>query len=465
MRLDELLDGMDVRATTGDLGVDVRSVTLDSHAVEPGALFCAVPGRIRDGHDFATDAVGRGAVAVLGERLTDAPAPHVVVGAARPAMAAVAAALNGHPSHAIAVIGVTGTNGKTTTTHLLRAVLDAAGRPCGVIGSLGGARTTPEAPALQAELARLRDSGHAAAAMEVSSAALVAHRVDAIHFAASVFTNLGRDHLGEVHPTMEDYYAAKASLFVPELTAVGVVNRDDEWGRRLIDAAPVPIVAFSIDDASDVELDRRASAFRWRGERIELPLPGRFNIANAIAAATTAAELGVAPGTIAAGLAQVSPVPGHFEWVEAGQPFAVAVDYAHTPEALEQALIAARDVVAGGRVIVVFGCGGDRDPGKRAPMGKAAATLADLTVVTSDNPRHEDPGAIIDAVLAGAPASDGVVVEPDRAAAIRVALEAAAPGDLVVIAGKGHESGQQIGDTVLPFDDHAVALELLRQGA
>ncbi|MBA3655469.1 MAG: UDP-N-acetylmuramoyl-L-alanyl-D-glutamate--2,6-diaminopimelate ligase [Actinobacteria bacterium] len=470
MRLDAVLDSVDVRATRGDIGaVDVTSVTLDSSAVRPGALFCCVRGATADGHDFAGRAVSRGATAVMGERFADieADVPQAVVDATRPAMAAAAAALHGHPSRSLTVIGVTGTNGKTTTTYLLQAILDAAGRRCGVVGSMTSARTTPEAPALQADLARFRDDGYAAAAIEVSSAAIIAHRVDAIAFAAGVFTNLGRDHLGEVHATMDDYFEAKAALFTPERVAAAVVNADDEWGRRLLDRSSVPTASFSITDAAELEVGKKGSRFIWRGHTVELALPGRFNVANALAAATTAEFLGVAAHDIVAGLHKVTAVPGRFEWVDAGQPFSVAVDYAHTPEALEQALLAARELAHDGRVILVFGCGGGRDRGKRAPMGRAAR-LADVAVLTSDNPRDENPQAIIADVLAGANDSapvDSFLVEPDRARAITVALDAAEPGDVVLIAGKGHETGQEIAGQVIPFDDRDIALAVLRAGA
>jgi UDP-N-acetylmuramoyl-L-alanyl-D-glutamate--2,6-diaminopimelate ligase len=465
MRLNQLLDGVDVRDSRGDLtAVDVTDITLDSSAAAPGVLFCALRGTHRDGHEFAPDAVARGAVAVLGERVVEVDVAQVVVDEGRPALARVAAALHDHPSQKLTVVGVTGTNGKTTTTYLLKAIFDAAGQPCGVIGSLTSERTTPEAPELQRTLGAFWGQGYRATAMEVSSAALVAHRVDAMHFAAAVFTNLGRDHVGEVHPTIDDYFAAKARLFAPDLSAHAVVNADDEWGRRLIGAASIPVTPFSLTDATDVRASGRGSRFVWRGAEVELPIPGRFNVMNAIAAATTAAALGVDIDAIRLGLRNVGTVPGHFEWIDAGQPFEVAVDYAHTPESLEQAMLAARERADEAQVIVVFGCGGDRDPGKRAPMGRAA-TLADVVIITSDNPRHEDPRAIIDAVAAGVGDHGDVVIEPDRDAAIGIAIARARAGDVVVIAGKGHETGQQIGDTVTPFDDRDVARKHLTVGA
>jgi UDP-N-acetylmuramoyl-L-alanyl-D-glutamate--2,6-diaminopimelate ligase len=463
LRLDALLEGVEVRATRGDLAdVEVRTVTHDSNAVEPQTIFVCVRGSSADGHDYAPAAVERGAAALVVERFVDVDAPQVLVDASRAALARIAATLHRDPSRSLTVVGVTGTNGKTTTTYLLQAILDAAGERCGVIGSITGARTTPEAPALQAELARLRDAGYRAAAIEVSSAALVARRVDAIDFAAAVFTNLGHDHLGEVHATMDDYFAAKASLFTPERARAGVVNGDDDWGRKLIANAAIPTTPFGFDDAEDLRVDQRGSRFTFHGHAIETALPGRFNVANALAAATTAEVLGIEGRDIAAGLASVSTVPGRFEWIDGGQPFAIAVDYAHTPEALEHALRGARELAGAGRVIVVFGCGGNRDRAKRGPMGQAAAALADVAIVTSDNPRHEDAQAIIDEVVAGAADGRSLVVEPDRERAIIRALSEAQSGDVVVVAGKGHETGQEIGDTVLPFDDRDVVRRIVK---
>jgi UDP-N-acetylmuramoyl-L-alanyl-D-glutamate--2,6-diaminopimelate ligase len=465
LRLDRLLGSVPVLQTIGDPApVDVADVTNDSAAVRPGTLFCCLPGAHRDGHDFAASAVAAGAVALLVEHPVEgipAEVVQVVVERARPAMAPLAAALHGRPAETLAVVGITGTNGKTTTTFLMRAILEAAGRPTGIIGTMSGARTTPEAPVLQAELARMVADGMQAAAIEVSSVGLVQHRVDGMRFAAAIFTNLSQDHLDE-HGTMEAYFEAKASLFVPERTALGVVNADDEHGRILLERATVPMRPFSMRDAADLELGVGWSSFRWDGALVRLPLDGAYNVANALAAATTAREMGVEAAAVADGLSSVPPVTGHAEAVEAGQDFRVVVDYAHTPYALESVLRAARHAAGeSGRVITVFGCGGDRDPTKRGPMGWAASSASDVVVVTSDNPRSEDPDAIIAAVVEGATGGAQVVVEPDRRAAIALAFARASHGDVVVIAGKGHESGQIVGDRVLPFDDRAVALELL----
>jgi UDP-N-acetylmuramoyl-L-alanyl-D-glutamate--2,6-diaminopimelate ligase len=374
---------------------------------------------------------------------------------ARAAMGPAAATLYGHPSTALRVVGVTGTNGKTTVSHLLGSIFDAHGWAAGVIGTLTGARTTPEAPALQEALARFRDEGRVAVAMEVSSHALVQHRVDGVRFAVAVFTNLSQDHL-DYHADMDDYFAAKARLFEPHRSELAVVNVDDPWGRRLRDSVSVHVVPYSIDDAHRLELSPEGATFGWEGATIRLRLRGRFNVMNALAAATTARELGIGAADTAAGLEAVDSIPGRFETIEAGQPFTVVVDYAHTPDGLVQALTAARELTSG-RVLVVFGAGGDRDHAKRPLMGVAATRLADLAVLTSDNPRTEDPMAIIADVRAGIDGDDKLVVEPDRAAAIRLAMVEAAPGDVVVIAGKGHETGQDIAGVVHPFDDHDVA--------
>ncbi len=442
--------------------VDVTSICFDSRAVSAGSLFCCFRGQHSDGHDHAEAAVAAGAVAVLCERPLDLGVAELRVASARAAMGPLAATLNGHPSDRLAVIGVTGTNGKTTTTHLLQAVLDHAGRPCGVIGTLTGVRTTPEAPDLQATLADMLAQGREAVAMEVSSHALDLHRVDGTNFAIAVFTNLSLDHL-DYHGDLAAYFHAKAQLFRPELSRRAVVNLDDHHGRLLRDAPDIATVGYSLDQAAGLELDATGSSFSWRGHAVRLRLAGRFNVSNAVAAATAAAELGVDPAVVAEGLSSAGPVAGRFELIDEGQPFLVVVDYAHTPDGLEQLLAAARELVDG-RVVVVFGAGGDRDHSKREPMGTIAVSRADVVVLTSDNPRSEDPAAIISAVERGTAEVSGhepVLVEPDRRSAIALALSLARDGDAVVIAGKGHESTQVIGDTVTPFDDRLVARQLL----
>ncbi len=436
----------------GDGAVAVRRAAHDSRAVVAGDLFCCVPGASHDGHDHAAAAIAQGAAALLVERPLGLGVPEIEVPSVRAAMGPIAAELAGRPSDALLVIGVTGTNGKTTTTHLLAAILSEAGIPCGLIGTLSGARTTPEAPELQEQLAAMRDAGMAAVAMEVSSHALDLHRVDGTRFAVAVFTNLSRDHLDH-HGDMAAYFHAKARLFAPDLCDRAVLCLDDPHGRLLRDAAEVPAVGYSLDDAEDLVLGVDGTTFRWRGAEVRLGLVGRFNVANALAAATAAAELGIAPDRIAAGLAHAAPVAGRFERVLVGQPFLAAVDYAHTPDGLEKLLGAGRELAGRGRLIVVFGAGGDRDRTKRPEMGEVAARLADVVVLTTDNPRGEDPAAIMADVRAGMDAPADLRVEADRRSAIVLAVAEARAGDVLLVAGKGHETTQTIGSESVPFDD------------
>jgi UDP-N-acetylmuramoyl-L-alanyl-D-glutamate--2,6-diaminopimelate ligase len=453
-----LLEGLEVRAHLGP-PAEVAAVTHDSRQVTPGAMFCCVPGTVTDGHAFAADAVALGATSLLVDHEVDLDVTQVVVADVRRSMGQVAAAFHGHPSSALDIVGVTGTNGKTTTAWLLRSIFEAAGRTTGMIGTLTGARTTPESTDLQAQLAAMRDAGITTIAMEVSSHALAQWRVEGIRFRVGIFTNLSRDHL-EFHETFEEYFAAKAKLFEPGQTDVGVVNIDDPRGRLLADAAHIPTRTYSLTDVTDVEVHEDRSEATWRGRRLVVPLGAVFNLSNALAAAVAAVELGIDEDTIVAGIAGAPQAPGRFEMVDAGQPFTVVVDYSHTPDGLENVLRAAREMTDG-QLSVVFGCGGDRDPGKRPLMGEVAARLADVAVITSDNPRSEDPQTIIDEVRAGAAGPAYVIVEPERRAAITLALARATSGDVVVIAGKGHETTQTIGSDVIPFDDREVAREVL----
>ncbi|MGH9076069.1 MAG: UDP-N-acetylmuramoyl-L-alanyl-D-glutamate--2,6-diaminopimelate ligase [Acidimicrobiales bacterium] len=442
----------------GDGSVEVEGMTHASTQVTPGSLFACIPGRAHDGHAFAPAAVAAGAGALVVDRHLDLPVPQVVVDRVRPALGPLADALWDHPSRHIQVIGVTGTNGKTTTVSLLAAIFEAHGWRSATIGTLTQARTTPEAPELQARLAELRRQGVGAVVMEVSSHALDQDRVGAIRFAAAVLTNVTQDHL-DYHGTMEAYFQAKARLFDPRRAAVSVVNADDQLGSRLLEAAlatGAPTRAFGMADAAGLEVTASGSRFTWEGQPVELALLGRFNVANALAAAAAAGALGVPAAAVARGLSSVKRIDGRFEPVDAGQPFGVVVDYAHTPDGLAQALTAARQL-ARGRLIVVFGAGGDRDRAKRPLMGEVTARLADLVVVTSDNPRGENPQAIIDQVVAGAAGPGHVEEVADRSEAIRTALGVAGPGDLVLIAGKGHETGQDEGGRVIPFVDAEVA--------
>jgi UDP-N-acetylmuramoyl-L-alanyl-D-glutamate--2,6-diaminopimelate ligase len=458
----QLLREVDIAEIRGDASrVEISAVDFDSRLVQPGSLFCCVPGATTDGHDYAAAAVAGGASALLCERFVDVDVVQARVdrGRIRSAMAEVAAAVHGYPARDLEMVGVTGTNGKTTVTQLVRSILDVAGRPTGVIGTLTGERTTPESPVLQGLLADLRDQGRHTVAMEVSSHALAQQRVDGIVFDVAAFTNLSHDHLDH-HATMDDYFAAKASLFEPSRARLGVVNVDDPWGERLFRSAPIAMVPVRRSDASDVTSTVGRVAFRWRGRPVTVGLGGLFNVDNALMAASIASELEVDEESIVAGLALSAPVPGRMEVIADGAPFSVVVDFAHTPAGLEVVLSSARQLT-GGRVICVFGCGGNRDRTKRPLMGEVADRLADVTVLTSDNPRDEDPRAIIDEVQAGMVGSSELVVEPDRRAAIGAALGRAHPGDLVVIAGKGHETTQTVGDRALPFDDRHEARQAL----
>ncbi len=459
--------------------VEVQALAYDNRRVQPGTLFFCVRGFTRDGHDFAGDAVARGAAALVVDHPLGLAVPEVVVEDVRAAMAPAAARLHGDPTVTLRTIGVTGTNGKTTTAYLVRALLEAAGHQTGLLGTVtsivGGlehsvARTTPEAIDLQATFAAMRDGGDSHCVMEVSSHALELGRADAIHWAAAIFTNLTQDHL-DFHPTMEEYFAAKCKLFVDGRPQVAVVNVDDAYGARLAavirDIVP-ELVTVGIDTAgadlraTQIESAFAGSTFCAGGLELRSPLPGRFNVMNVLGAVAAVRALGVDDATIVAALPEAGRVPGRFEPVDEGQDFAVLVDYAHTPDSLENVLLAARPLAAG-RLICVFGCGGDRDRGKRPQMGAISARLADHTIVSSDNPRSEEPAAIVEEILAGIEDRGATEAIVDRHAAIERAVALARRGDVVVIAGKGHEQGQEFeGGRKLPFDDVAVAREALR---
>jgi UDP-N-acetylmuramoyl-L-alanyl-D-glutamate--2,6-diaminopimelate ligase len=473
MRLDDVLTGAPIDAR--DLAV--TELAYDNRAVVPGTLFFCVPGFTRDGHDFAPDAIARGAVALVVQRPLGLGVPEIMVPDVRAAMAPAAARF-----YALEVAGVTGTNGKTTTAYLVRALLEADGRQTGLLGTvtcvIGGVehpvqRTTPEAIDLQRTFGQMLDLGDRACSMEVSSHALELHRADAIHFAVAIFTNLTQDHL-DFHPTMEAYFQAKRRLFTDARPLHVVINADDEYGARL--AAELPhATTFALDrDASyrafEVQTGLEGSRFAVQAPGGELkltsPLRGRFNVYNVLGAFAAGCALGVPQDTAVDAVATVGPVPGRFQPVDEGQDFAVLVDYAHTPDSLKNVLRAARQLTRG-RLHVVFGCGGDRDRGKRPVMGEIARRLADRVVVTSDNPRSEDPEAIIEEILAGTgPAHPQVEHNVDRREAIEQTIAGAGRGDVVVIAGKGHEQGQEFeGGRKLPFDDASVAREVLRGAA
>ena len=473
--LELLANAVHATRTANLAPVDVTDLAYDARRVTPGALFVCVPGLKADGHDFAPQAVANGAAALIVERELDLPVPQLVVDDARAAMAFAADTFFGFPTRELDVAGVTGTNGKTTTAFLLFAILAAAGRRPGLLGTIenrvGGerraaVRTTSEAIDVQHLLREMLDAGDRSCAMEATSHGSALKRLLGIRFAVLVFTNLSQDHL-DFHGTLEDYFDAKRRLFtepdVDGLRPPAVVNVGDAHGRRLaeelreLEEEPV---MFELADAEDLELTAGGARFTVEGIPIETKLRGRFNVENVLGAVKAARVLGIEPGAIVRGIEHVTGVPGRFEAVDEGQPFTVLVDYAHTPEALENVLSEAREITVG-RLVCVFGCGGDRDRGKRPLMGEVVARLADSVIVTSDNPRSEDPQQIIVEIVAGMPA--GPEIEPDRETAIATALERGAEGDVVVIAGKGHEQGQEFADRVVPFDDREVAREALRR--
>jgi UDP-N-acetylmuramoyl-L-alanyl-D-glutamate--2,6-diaminopimelate ligase len=459
--------------------VVVTGVTHDSRDVRPGDVYAGLPGAHAHGADFVDDAVARGAVAMVSDRGSDA-LPTYVVDGPRKVLGDLARWTYGDPSAAMDVVGITGTNGKTTTAYLVEAGFAAARRMTGLIGTvetrvagerLASAHTTPEATDLQALLAVMRERGVTGVGMEVSSHGLALGRVDGTTFAAAVFTNLSQDHL-DFHGDMESYFKAKALLFTPERAKVAVVNVDDAAGQRLMERTRLPVVTTSalgarLADwqARDVTYGTEGTTFRVVATGVDgvvrLRLPGTYNVANALAALAALVSVGVPVDAAVAGVESLPGVPGRLERVDAGQPFLAFVDYAHTPESVATMLAAVRPLTEG-RVVVVLGCGGDRDASKRPLMGEAAARGADLVVATSDNPRSEDPLAILDAMAEGIRRTETTfVVEPDRAAAIRFACAAAQPGDVVVVAGKGHEHGQVFADVTVPFDDRLVLAEAL----
>jgi len=489
----ELLAEVNYHRLTGAPDVWISGVAYDSRKVEAGNLFACVPGQRTDGHLYISDAIQRGAAAILAQsgRLPEGQGLGAVtlveVEDVRSALAAVSDAFCGHPSRHLCLIGITGTNGKTTTSYLTEAILRQAGYTTGVIGTLGyqvgddvlpASHTTPEAPDLQALLQGMVAAGVTHAAMEVSSHALALHRADHCAFSFAVFTNLTRDHL-DFHADPRDYFEAKARLFHDpaffprDRLRINIINADDAYGRALVERAVGLTVTYGIEGrgdvmARDVALSAQNTSFRVEAPQgvlpVNLQLVGSFNVYNALAALAVALGLGVELDNAVAALESVPPIRGRFERVEAGQECAVVVDYSHTPDGLEKALRDARRLVSG-RLLVVFGAGGDRDPGKRPIMGEIAARLADLVFVTSDNPRSESPESIIRQIMAGVPWASRrrCRVEPDRRQAIRMALDEARPEDLIVIAGKGHETYQIFADRTIHFDDREVVTEIVAE--
>ena len=458
----------------GRAPVEIADLAYDARDATAGSLFFCVPGSRADGHEFAAEAVANGAVALVVERPLELEVPQLVVEDARRAMGVAADEFFGRPTQELELAGVTGTNGKTTTAFLLYSVLAAGGRRPGLLGTIesrvGGERrpalrTTPEAIDLQRSFREMLDGGDRSCALEATSHGSELGRLDRVRFSALVFTNLTQDHL-DFHGTIERYFDAKRRLFTAERPPAAI-NIGDPYGRRLAEELQGHdrLVTFGFADDAELrpeslDLGPRGARFTADGLELETRLRGRFNVENVLGAVAAARLLGIEDDAIVRGVRELRGVPGRFEAVDEGQPFAVLVDYAHTPDSLENVLRTARDL-AQNRLICVFGCGGDRDRGKRPLMGRIASELADLAIVTSDNPRSEKPDAIIGEIVAGAVGD--VEVEPDRREAIARAIDAAQEGDVVVIAGKGHEQGQQFADRTVPFDDRDVAREALRR--
>ncbi len=487
MRLAKLLRGVELRAPAAHSDLEISEIAYDSRAVRPGALFVAIRGEKTDGNQFVAEVVARGAVAVISEeakpRTLAAEFPWIQVVNARKGMAISAANYYARPAEVLKLIGVTGTNGKTTVSYLVDSILRAAGCHVGLLGTIGyrlvneslpAPNTTPESLDLQNYLARIVRAGGTHAVIEASSHALAMERLWGCPFAVAIFTNLTRDHL-DYHKTFDEYFAAKRRLFEGTGAAAplaGVINRDDEYGRQLAGLASRTLT-YGLEAGADVTT-RKPSVSRAgleftaetpAGEiEIRSKLVGRPNVYNLLASIGTGVALGLSNEVIAAGIAQLSAVPGRFERVEAGQPFLVVVDYAHTDDALRNLLATAKELNGGGRIITLFGCGGDRDRTKRPLMGEAAGSASNIVVLTSDNPRSEDPLLIINDVIVGVQRTDAkLFVEPDRQKAIEIALDAARSGDVVLLAGKGHEGYQVLRDRTIEFDDRAVARRILKQ--
>ena len=480
MRLSELLVGLDIRRAADAADPECVGLAYDSRRVTPGTVFFALPGEKTDGHAYAAEAAARGAVAVVGARdcgLTPGGVQQVFVANARQALAQVAARIHRNPSSDLQVIGITGTNGKTTVAYMVRHILRRSKISTGMIGTveydvgshvLPAARTTPESLELQQMLAQMREAGCSACVMEVSSHALIQHRVDAVDFNVAAFTNLTQDHL-DYHGNMESYFAAKRLLFDGlDKGAVVVANLDDPYGAQLVsdDALTFGHSENAVIRAGDFTLGAESTQLTVIGPNdpvpFTLPLIGRHNISNALAAYSIASAMGINGGVIAKAFADMPLVPGRLEKIMMGQPFGVLVDYAHTDDALRQVLKTLREVTMG-QLLVMFGCGGNRDQGKRFKMGTAVAEWADEILITTDNSRQEEPAVIAEQVAEGCRAvrSNGFEIELDRAMAIDEVIRRARSGDTVLLAGKGHETYQELGDMVMPFDDREHARETL----
>ncbi|MBI3609315.1 MAG: UDP-N-acetylmuramoyl-L-alanyl-D-glutamate--2,6-diaminopimelate ligase [Nitrospirae bacterium] len=499
MRLDVLLKAVPDAAVQTHGDAEIRDLASDSRQVRPGSLFVAIRGQNADGHHFLGNAVAQGAAAVVVEESAVLPTantgiPIIRVKDSRVALGRLAARFYGDPSSRLCMIGVTGTNGKTTVTYLIKSILKAAGHRAGLLGTvayelagevMAATHTTPESLILQGLLARLVEKGAGYAVMEVSSHALALNRLEGCEFDVAVFTNLTQDHL-DFHQTMEGYFESKRRLFSGLARSPrkpqpkqAVINRDDPWGRRLIESSPVAVLTYGMEAGADLTVEDLRCSLEGLTFTAVTPagsfvvrsgLVGRYNAYNLLAAIGAALRLGVPTDRIREGIALLSGVPGRFERLDLGQGFSVIVDFAHTEDALDRLLRTVTELTSGGRIITVFGCGGDRDRGKRAPMGRVAVRFSDAVLITSDNPRGEDPVRIIHEVAAGAregSAQKARPVElftvPDRQEAIEQALSLARPGDAVVLAGKGHEEYQIIGDRNIPFNDRKIAADWIRR--
>jgi UDP-N-acetylmuramoyl-L-alanyl-D-glutamate--2,6-diaminopimelate ligase len=465
MQLGDILDDQTLDASTGS--IEVSQVDIDSRLCVSGSLFFAIPGTSTNGARFATDAVAHGAVCVVASEPVAVDVPVVVVPSTqlRALCAHASAAIVGHPETRTQLVGVTGTNGKTTVTTLVGALARALSWNGANIGTLTSERTTPAGPELFRILAQLVQGfdsrmHHSVVALEVSSHAIDQQRIEGLRFNVVAFTNLSHDHL-DYHRSMDEYFAAKARLFTGEHAQRAVIWTDDAYGERLATTTSLPVTRVTRGDAADVETTLMGTTFFWRGHLVNSPLVGDYNVDNSLMAMTIMSVLGADDGTIASAMGEVHSIPGRFDVVR-GRGLTAIVDYAHTPEGLRRLLDDVRTMVPRGRIISVFGCGGDRDRAKRPEMGSIASSQSDITIVTSDNPRSESPDAIIDSIMSGVLPSATVHRQSDRRRAIAQALEMAAPGDVVVIAGKGHETTQIIGDVVEPFDDRDVAQEMVR---
>lgn len=495
MRLRDLINHLEIKDVNGDIEVEIKDIAYDSRKVKDGSLFIAIRGYNSNGHGYINDAIKRGAIAIVGEGFdgfTVHSSPFTVfitVPDSRRALALLSDKFYGHPSGTLKLIGITGTNGKTTTSYLIKSILEAAQKKVGLLGTINyiigtdtilpASFTTPEALELQGFLKDILAGGAEYAVLEVSSHSLALQRVAGCEFEAALFTNLSQDHL-DFHGTMEEYFRSKSKLFDQlRPNGIAVINIDSPEGRILAKGLKGNILSFGISEeadlkASDIKSGIRGLSFeiKWLGGmiKIESPLVGTHNVYNILASAGVALGLGIPSSMIIEGIARVKGVPGRFEKIDEGQDYTVVVDYAHTEDALRKVLMAARDLIAKeaqktrGKIITVFGCGGDRDRGKRPKMGEAACNLSDFVIITSDNPRSEDPLGIIKEIEKGITevGLSNYTIIPDRREAIGKAIEIAEKGDLVVIAGKGHEDYQIIGEKRYPFDDREVAREMIK---